>query len=395
MKTGTADYFERIIESLACSRHISRDCVSIIIDESRIDARFLNSDYFGFPVYSYRMIGDVMRPNDTRIYFLANNEFHSYCYESLSRTQKAGGSKVISVIHEPSCFMLFNNICCNRRNFFSKANLVDFVGQQFAEHAESIVQARHNDELPFEVEFVIHGQDLALRKSDEVWTHSEFSKLKLKLESNDTSNVRFVVSQHPKARINSQLSSSLPLTLLKAPGVKRLGVFGWVSKAKRVESIIRAFAAALQTVSHQERNSVELFVVGALPDTRDYDPIGLASSLGALDRVKFLDYVPLTHFDELISTCDLIFNLRFPSCGESSGTLERAVAVGVPIITSEYQAFAEAPTSAFVSTLWPREQTQLFKLLRDWLHGVTVGPPSSLSSCYPEISDLIANQMEK
>jgi glycosyltransferase involved in cell wall biosynthesis len=394
MKTGTADYFERVVESLACSSRIPRDAVSIIIDETYIDTRLLNNDYFGFPVYSYRMISDVMRQNDTRIYFLANNEFHGYCYESLSRAEKTNESKIISVIHEPSCFMLFNNICCNRRHFFSKSNLVEFVRKQFAEHSESIIQARHNDDLPFEVEFMIHGQDLALRKSDEIWTHSEFSKFKLRLESNETCNVKFIVSQHPKTRMKSRRSSSLPFGLRKAPGVKRAGVFGWVSKPKRIDSVIRAFAAALQTISHQERDFVELFVVGALPNNREHDPLGLSSSLGVSDRVKFFDYVPLTHFDELIDSCDLVFNLRFPSCGESSGTLERAVSAGVPIITSEYQAFAEAPTSAFVSTLWPREQTQLFKLLRDWLHGATIGPPLSLPSCYPEISDLIASQME-
>lgn len=264
--------------------------------------------------------------------------------------------------------MLLNNMCSNNRNGFVDADLERFARSQFGEKAGAFVAARRRDDLPFEVEFVIHCQELALRLSDEIWTHSEFCALKLQIESEAECQPKFVVSEHPHmSRVGPGVS--LPQELMKPAGQMRIGIFGWVSPAKRVDTAIRAFANALQTVPFETRARAELLIVGKLPDPAYYDPVGLASALGVDDRVTFLDYVSLDQFEALIETCDLLLNLRFPSCGETSGTLERAVAAGVPVVTTEYQGFAELPTSAHTSPFWPKEQIQLFRLLCGWLRG--------------------------
>lgn len=390
MRTGTADYFDSIVSSLAC-RGIDRSQIIVVIDDALADTSLQNVDYLGFKVVSYRQLSDVVEDDQVRVYFLANNEYHAYCYESLSRLKKYGNGKVISVIHEPSCFMLFNNLCSNRRNSFSDDQFIMYCSSQFGFKSQDIIENRRNDVLPFEVEYVIHCQYLALTHSDEIWTHSEFCALKLQFEVEVPSDARFVVSEHPRLQsVRGRDEYELPAELAKAEGTFRVGIFGWVSPSKRIDVAIRAFAAALQTVPHERRSTAQLLIVGKLPRTEDYDPVGIARSLGVEAQVEFLDYVPIAHFEALIESCNLLLNLRFPSCGETSGTLERAVAAGVPVITTEYQGFAELPTSAQISCFWPAEHVQLFRILSQCLAGGADLKPAVRPSGKVGIAELIS-----
>jgi glycosyltransferase involved in cell wall biosynthesis len=99
-----------------------------------------------------------------------------------------------------------------------------------------------------------------------------------------------------------------------------IGVFGFLTSAKRAEVILEAV----------ERAGVELLVVGeAAPDV----------------RVKTTGYVSDEEFERYYSQVDRIVNLRYPSAGETSGTLLRAFVHGKPIAVSDYAQFAEYPDS--------------------------------------------------
>src|SRR5205807_3689405 len=41
--------------------------------------------------------------------------------------------------------------------------------------------------------------------------------------------------------------------------------------------------------------------------------------------------------------CDVVLNLRYPTVGESSGTMLRALGLGKPVLVSEIGSFAEFP----------------------------------------------------
>src|SRR5690606_24141913 len=85
-----------------------------------------------------------------------------------------------------------------------------------------------------------------------------------------------------------------------------------------------------------------LRVVGKRPHVPDYDVVALAKELNIEKNVEFIDYPPKDEFDRLIRESDLIFNLRYPSCGETSGTLVSAQSNNIKVVASRYQAFREA-----------------------------------------------------
>jgi glycosyltransferase involved in cell wall biosynthesis len=102
-----------------------------------------------------------------------------------------------------------------------------------------------------------------------------------------------------------------------------IGVFGFLTSAKRADVILEAV----------ERAGVELLVVGEAAPNVD------------TSRLKTTGYVSDEEFERYYSQVDRIVNLRYPSAGETSGTLLRAFVHGKPIAVSDYAQFAEVPDS--------------------------------------------------
>jgi SAM-dependent methyltransferase len=71
----------------------------------------------------------------------------------------------------------------------------------------------------------------------------------------------------------------------------------------------------------------------------------LISSLGLSAHVRHIDFAPIEDFNGYIGACDAILNLRYPTVGESSGTLLRAFGMGKAVLVSEIGSFREYPDS--------------------------------------------------
>ena len=60
------------------------------------------------------------------------------------------------------------------------------------------------------------------------------------------------------------------------------------------------------------------------------------------------DYLDEDTFFRHIAAADCLVNLRYPSVGESSGTLTRALALGLPAIVYNFGPFAEIPNDVVI-----------------------------------------------
>ena len=56
-----------------------------------------------------------------------------------------------------------------------------------------------------------------------------------------------------------------------------------------------------------------------------------------------LGFTPIEHFAGYIAACDIVLNLRYPTVGETSGSLLRSLGLGRAVLVSEVGAFAELP----------------------------------------------------
>jgi hypothetical protein len=121
-------------------------------------------------------------------------------------------------------------------------------------------------------------------------------------------------------------------------------LFGWQSPSKRVLEFLEGFSFFMDRRTAAEREQIELIIVGAMLPDESY-PIASTIRRYNLDRhVNIHEFVADDVFAGLVGTCDLVGNLRYPSCGETSATRAMAAAASTAIITSSYQSFIEEPS---------------------------------------------------
>ncbi len=113
-----------------------------------------------------------------------------------------------------------------------------------------------------------------------------------------------------------------------------IGSFGFQTPIKRTEVAIRALTApGLETV--------RLLIAGDLSPYANYE--ALAAELGVGERVHVTGFLPFEQLDAAIASTDLCLNLRYPTAGETSASLLRILAVGRPVLVSQYAEFGDFP----------------------------------------------------
>src|ERR1051326_8403994 len=66
-------------------------------------------------------------------------------------------------------------------------------------------------------------------------------------------------------------------------------------------------------------------------------------SMGLSANVRVIGFAPIEEFVGYLGACDIVLNLRFPTVGESSGTLLRSLGLGKAVMVSEIGSFQEFP----------------------------------------------------
>ncbi len=115
-----------------------------------------------------------------------------------------------------------------------------------------------------------------------------------------------------------------------------IGVFGFLKPYKRIAESLRAFRRLLKL----EPRAKMIFAGEAHPD------LPLASMIRSLDlsaSVRALGFIPIEDFNGYLSACDIVLNLRYPTVGESSGTLLRSLGLGKAVLVSDVGSFSELP----------------------------------------------------
>jgi glycosyltransferase involved in cell wall biosynthesis/SAM-dependent methyltransferase len=115
-----------------------------------------------------------------------------------------------------------------------------------------------------------------------------------------------------------------------------IGVFGFLKPYKRIAESLRAFKRLIRVIP-----DARMILVGeAHPELPLNDMIG---SMGLAASVRHIGFAAIEDFNGYMSACDVILNLRYPTVGESSGTLLRALGLGKAVVVSDVGSFREYP----------------------------------------------------
>jgi glycosyltransferase involved in cell wall biosynthesis len=141
----------------------------------------------------------------------------------------------------------------------------------------------------------------------------------------------------PTAVIPQVYRQMTPTAQIPANNVLQIGVFGIVQKHKHIDLLLQAVAEC-----NAQQGLVHLHIGGELDRGCEGLP-ELAESLGLKTQVTFYGRMEEAAFIQLMRKVDLCISLRYPTMGETSAVVSRAVQLGLPTMVNDIGWYAELP----------------------------------------------------
>jgi glycosyltransferase involved in cell wall biosynthesis/SAM-dependent methyltransferase len=280
---------------------------------------------------------------DHLIYQIGNNGYHGFVYE------QALLSPGVLVMHEANLHHLVADLTIKRGDWDAYLREVEYDGG-----TEALAYARRVRALEVGPDY--DGVPMLrrlLERSRGAIAHSRFVEGRLR-EHGLTSPSAVIPHGAWLPEVDRrQWREKLGL----GPDTPLIGVFGFLKPYKRIGESLRAFRRLLR--SHPD---AKMMLVGeAHPD---FPLRGLVESLGIRANVRMPGFTSIDEFNGYMAACDVVVNLRYPTVGETSGTLLRALGLGRAVLVSDVGAFAEYPDDVCLKVPVDRtEEDTLFEYL--------------------------------
>lgn len=327
-KSGISDYSEELLPHLAKEADID-----LFIDGFKpSNEAILNH----FPSFDYRADPESLRrlkSYDAIIYHMGNDpRYHTGIYESMKAFPG------ITVFHDFAFQFFFFYLARGRGEMRIYLDEVEACHGPSARAAaaEALAQGLTPPHLETPLSFPLNLR--LARAAEAIIVHSQWSR----------SRFEKIVPSTPLAHINLHV---IPETTAAATRPQtaagrarettvRISSFGHITKEKGIERALRALATLRQ------RYRFHYTLVGEPSGFFDVD--GLVRAYGLKDRVTVTNYVSLEEFKRLVAATDIAVNLRENTVGETSGSLCRIMAAGVPAIVSNVGWFSELPDDSVI-----------------------------------------------
>lgn len=259
---------------------------------------------------------------DLALYQMGNNPHHDFVYETALRHPG------VVVMHEANLHHLMADITIRRGDWDTYLREAEYNGGEAAlEHAR---RAKTLETGP-DYEGVAMTRRL-LESARALIVHSDFMLREMRWQG----------FAGPIARIPH--GAWIPLVdrfayrdrLGVAEGMPLIGIFGHLKPYKRIAESLRAFRRLLRVEPRAK-------MILAGEQHPDFQVESLIRSLDLWGAVRVLGFTPIEDFAGYIAASDIVLNLRYPTVGETSGSLLRALGLGRAVVVSDVGAFAELP----------------------------------------------------
>ncbi len=293
-KSGIADYSEALVEELS---------------------KLAEVEIFDTPARKFDPAGF-----DATLYHIGNNPYHDFVYETALRHPG------FVVMHEANLHHLVAHLTITRDNWDAYIAECEYdSGSTALEFAHRVRRL----EVGPDYEGVPMTRRL-LGVSKALIVHSDFVA-RLAREQGFSGPIAtiphgvWLPATNPNAvRYELGLDESTPL----------IGAFGHIKPYKRIAESLRAFRRLIKVEPR-----ARMILVGEPHPEFPVDQ--LIRTLGLREHVRLIGFADIGKFVGYMGACDIILNLRYPTVGETSGSLQRALGLGKAVIVSDVGSFAE------------------------------------------------------
>jgi glycosyltransferase involved in cell wall biosynthesis/SAM-dependent methyltransferase len=352
-KSGIADYNAELLPYLARGAEIA-----VFVQQE--DEFSENQNHKDYGVYRAISFDEIHRndPFDLCIYHQGNNPYHEYIFE------RALATPGLLVLHEHCLHHLIAWRTLGRGDDEGYWNELFYAyghrGARLAEMRAGGVGGEYQQFL-----FPLNRRLVA--SSLGVIVHNEYSLAQLEglregcpveIIPHHLSPKTYELDEMDKAECRR--SFGIPEDALV------IASLGFVTQAKRIPIVLGAFKQLLSDIP----NSIYL-IVG-----EDHPKLGVAPLIEAMDlggKVRITGYTTDSDFFRYLKAVDVVVNLRFPTAGETSGTLIRSLGAGRPVIVTDFGQFGELPDDCCLKVrMGPTEERDLYTQLRSLAYRPTL-----------------------
>jgi len=321
-------------------------------------------------LHDYRQFARLARTArfDVALFQMGNDRVHRFVYETLTETPG------VTVLHEP---MLHHFMLQMLEEGWTRADYrreLDYNYGVARGCIEAEVAADSTELARFRYPMIQRVVDSSLG----IIVHSEYAR-------------GVVLGHRPRGPVGKVNHAYVPdpaaagLTRSEAravlgldPGLFIVGTFGFVTPAKRIETMLDC---AAELAREDER--VRLLIAGGrVPEYRLEEQVG---SRGLEGRVISPGYVSWRDLMRCMVACDAAVALRWPSAGETPGGVIRLLGLGCPTVVSSHKAFGEFPDDVCLKVDHVREREELLARLR-----LALGNPEAMSAMGARAREYIA-----
>ena len=280
---------------------------------------------------------------DVALYQVGNNPHHGFVYEAALRHPG------VVVLHEANLHHLLADLTIRRGDWDAYLREVEYAGGPEASAYTRRVRAL---ETGPDYEGVPMTRRL-IESARAIIVHS----------SAVLDHVRAAGYRGPVARIphGAWLASADRLTWRERLGIADdaplIGIFGFLKPYKRIPESLRAFRRLLRVEPRAK------LILAGEPHP-DFPLDSAIHALGLAASVRVLGFTPIEDFTGSMAACDIVLNLRYPTVGETSGSLLRAMGLGKPVLVSDVGAFRDLPGDICLKVaVGPIEEDEIFEYL--------------------------------
>ena len=294
-------------------------------------------------VFASKPIAFNPRNFDVALYHVGNNVYHDFCYET------AMDYPGVVVVHEANLHHLIADITIKRGDWDAYLRAVEQEGSPadlaYADRVRRLEVGPDYEGVPMLRQL--------LSRSKAAIVHSGCVESELRGAGFSGAVARIPHGAWIPDASRSEFRERLGLD----ETTPLIGIFGFLKPYKRIAESLRAFRRLVRV-----HPSAKMILVGDPHPELRLDP--LIRSLDLALNVRVLGFRPIEEFVGYVAACDIVLNLRYPTVGENSGTLMRALGLGKAVVVSQVGSFSELPeTICLKAPVDASEEDHLFEYL--------------------------------
>lgn len=337
--SGISDYSEELLVHLKEYAEID-----LFVDGiSPSDPEILNN----FRYYDYKDFEkkEVRRRYDNIIYHMGNNTLHEYIYSTLNSYPG------ITVLHDYNIHPFTREITLGKgKPELYLSEIQDCYGVIGRLISNRIIKENFNlDSNQFTLNNKIFNKSKAVIVHSE-WIKNQFASDNIYVIPMGT-NIEQKITREDISAIRKEKSMSDDLFIISC--------FGDIVHTKRLDIVIKAFS-----IFRLFFKNVKLILVGKLYKEMEGKIQKLIERYNLKESLCITEKVSLEEFKKYMKASDVIVNLRYPTMGETSASLIRAMSYSKPVIISNVNQYREYPDDCCLKVdVGSQEQDQLLNCL--------------------------------